>query len=124
MRRADVHHHGVSREFMVTLNVGANIGPELAHTLVRFFVLVLNLHSTSVGLKFTRNGHESYCLFSKQISDVNIYFSAHGAGLDLEPAGVAGDVPVPALHDGGQGDPRADRTLQVLLQIIRKNNRG
>ena len=56
--------------------------------------------------------------------DIDINFSAHGTGLDLEPTGVAGDVPVPALHDGGQGDPRTDRALQVLLQVVREHNGG
>ena len=56
------------------------------------------------------------------LPDIDVYFSAHRTGLDLEPAGVAGDVPVPALHDGGQGDPRTDRTLQVLLQVVREHD--
>ena len=58
------------------------------------------------------------------LPDIDVYFPAHWTGLDLEPAGVAGDMPVPALHDGGQGDPRTDRALQVLLQVVRAHNRG
>lgn len=36
--------------------------------------------------------------------DVDVDLPAHGAGLDLEPAGVAGHVAVAALHDRGQRD--------------------
>ena len=52
---------------------------------------------------------------SRAAPDVDVHLSAHGAGLDLEPAGVAGDVTVPALHDGREGDAGTDGTLQVLV---------
>ena len=34
---------------------------------------------------------------------------------NLEPARVAGDMAIPALHDGRQGDPSTYWALQVCL---------
>lgn len=52
--------------------------------------------------------------------DINVYLPAHGAGLDLEAAGVTRDVTIPALHDGRQRQPGAHRALQVGLEILRQ----
>ena len=49
-----------------------------------------------------RNTRLFYCF----PPDVDVNLSAHGAGLDLQPTGVAGDVTVSALHDGGKRDSR------------------
>ena len=52
--------------------------------------------------------------------DIDVHIPTHGAGLDLEAAGIAGDVTIPALHDGGQRDAGTHRTLQTVLDVIRQ----
>ena len=100
-----------------------------------FFILVLNLDPAAEVLELTRDGHEGDRLLGEQIPkqqevrsqglaehkavpDVDIDLPAHGAGLNLEPAGVAGDVTVPALHDRRERDPRTDGTLEALEIIV------
>ena len=50
--------------------------------------------------------------------DVDVDLPAHGAGLDLEPAGVAGHVTVTALHDRRQRDTGTHLHTAVITSTV------
>ena len=78
-----MHNHGVGGELVVALDVGADIGPVLAHPLVGLLLLVLDLHPAAEGAELAGDGHERHRLLSEQVPGGQLTVAVRQMILDI-----------------------------------------
>jgi len=124
VRSAYVENYSICGQFVIALNVGADVRSVLANPLVCLFLFVLNLHPAAEGSELARYRHKRHRLLRKQISDVDVDFSTHGTGLHFDPAWIASDMTISALHYGRKSYSGADGTFKVGFQVLRQRDGG